>query len=68
MQAEHLAGIYRELARIPQVKAIYWFLLQDLDAPVSGGEDSMGLVATDGRRKPSFEALKAAIQTACQKN
>jgi hypothetical protein len=57
MQAEHLTGIYQEMAKIPQVKAIYWFLLRDMDKAVCGGEDSMGLVSTNGRRKPVFEAF-----------
>jgi polysaccharide biosynthesis protein PslG len=61
MQADHLTGIYRELGKIPQVKAIYWFLLQDLNQAVSGGEDTMGIIASNGRRKPSFDALKQAI-------
>jgi hypothetical protein len=60
MQADHLTGMYRELGKIPQVKAIYWFLLRDLDQAVCGGEDRMGIIATDGRRKPAFEALKKA--------
>ncbi len=57
MQADHLAGIYREMARIPQVKAVFWFLLRDMDKAVCGGEDSMGLLAQDGRRKPAFAAF-----------
>ena len=32
MQAEHLRGINEEMAKIPQVKAIYWFLLRDMDS------------------------------------
>ena len=56
MQAEHLAGIYRGMAKIPEVKAIYWFLLRDMDKSVCGGEDSMGLITTTGRRKPALEA------------
>ena len=59
VQADHLTGMYRELNKIPQVKAIYWFLLRDLKDAVSGGEDSMGVIAFDGRRKPAFRALKA---------
>lgn len=63
MQAEHLTGIYQEMAKIAQVKAIYWFLLRDMDKSVCGGEDSMGLVSTNGRRKPVFEAfVKVAKQ------
>jgi hypothetical protein len=61
MQADHLAGMYRELGKIPQVKAIYWFLLCDLDHAVSGGEDTMGVIASDGRRKPAFRTLVAVI-------
>ena len=61
MQAEHLTGIYGEMAKIPQVKAIYWFLLRDMDKSVCGGEDTMGLISTSGRRKPAFAAfVKAA--------
>jgi hypothetical protein len=60
MQAAHLTGMYRELGRIRQVKAIYWFLLRDLDKPVCGGEDSMGIITADGRRKAAFDALKSA--------
>jgi hypothetical protein len=61
MQAEHLTGIYGEMANIPQVKAVYWFLLRDMDKSVCGGEDTMGLVSTNGRRKPAFAAfMKAA--------
>jgi hypothetical protein len=62
MQAAHLAGIYREISQIPQVKAIYWFLLRDLDKSVCGGEDSMGIITATGRRKPAFDALKQAIK------
>lgn len=58
MQAEHLAGIYRELGAIPEVKAIHWFLLQDMPYSVCGGEDAMGMVARDGRRKPAFEEYR----------
>ncbi len=61
MQAAHLAGMYRELGKIPQVKAIYWFLLCDLDKPVCGGEDSMGVITAAGRRKPAFDVLKTAL-------
>ena len=51
------------MAKIPQVKAIYWFLLRDMDKSVCGGEDSMGLISTNGRRKPAFAAfLKAATK------
>jgi len=57
MQAAHLQGIYRELGGIPQVKAIYWFLLRDMDKSVCGGEDTMGLLSADGRRKPVFAAF-----------
>jgi hypothetical protein len=57
MQAEHLAGIYQEVAKIPQVKAICWFLLRDMDRSVCGSEDSMGLISTTGRRKPAFAAF-----------
>lgn len=64
MQAEHLAGMYRELGKIPQVKAIYWFLLQDLDQAVCGGENTMGLITTNGLRKPAFEAFKRVIRRA----
>ena len=61
MQAEHLTGIYGEMANIPQVKAVYWFLLRDMDKSVCGGEDTMGLVSTNGRRKPAFAVfMKAA--------
>jgi hypothetical protein len=60
MQAQHLSGLYREWGSIPQVKAIYWFLLRDMDKAVCGGEDSMGLITTAGRRKPAFDAFKRA--------
>jgi polysaccharide biosynthesis protein PslG len=60
MQADHLSGMYRELGKIPQVKAVYWFLLRDLDQAVCGGEDRMGVITAGGRRKPAFEALKKA--------
>ena len=63
MQAEHLAGICEEMINVPQVKAIYWFLLRDMDKSVSGGEDTMGLISTTGRRKPAYAAfVKAAKQ------
>ena len=58
MQAEHLAGIYQKTAKIPQVKAIYWFLLRDMDKSVCGGEDTMGLISASGRRKPAFAAFE----------
>lgn len=61
MQAEHLKGVYREIAMIPQVKALYWFHLRDLPGPVCGGEETMGLLAGDHRRKPSFEAYKNLV-------
>jgi len=52
--------MYQELGRMPRVKAIYWFLLRDMDKAVCGGEDSMGLITAAGRRKPAFEAFKRA--------
>jgi hypothetical protein len=58
MQAEHLADIYRELGNIPEVKAIYWFTLRDYGKSICGGEDSMGLLTADGRRKPAFETYR----------
>jgi polysaccharide biosynthesis protein PslG len=58
MQAEHQTGICQEMAKIPQVKAIHWFLLRDMDKPVCGGEGSMGLISTTGRRKPAFAAFE----------
>jgi len=58
MQAEHLNGIYRELSSIPEVKALFWFELRDYPKAICGGEESMGIVATDGRRKPSFDAFE----------
>ena len=57
MQAAHLEGICREPGRIPQVKAVYWFLLRDMDKAVCGGEDTMGLLSADGRRKAAFAAF-----------
>lgn len=60
MQAEHLKGIYRELSAIPEVKALYWFELRDYPKAICGGEESMGLLATDARRKPSFDAYSKA--------
>ena len=59
MQADHLRGIYEELGRIPQVKAIYWFLLRDGPTLLNDGSDSMGLISSDGHRRLSFEAYKA---------
>jgi hypothetical protein len=56
MQAEHLKGIHRELSAIPEVKALHWFELRDYPAAICGGEESMGLLTTGGRRKPSFDA------------
>jgi polysaccharide biosynthesis protein PslG len=61
MQANHLSGIYRELRKIPQLKAIYWFLLRDMDKALLGKEDTMGVVTVNGRRKPVFDALKKAV-------
>lgn len=58
MQAEHLKGIFREIGAIPEVKALYWFELRDYPKAICGGEESMGLLSTDGRRKPSFDAYK----------
>ena len=58
MQAEHLKGVCRELSAIPEVKAIYWFSLRDYPNPICGGEDSMGMIAVDGRRKPAFDAFE----------
>ncbi len=58
MQAEHLQGIYREVGKIPEVKAIYWFELRDYPAAICGGEESMGILAQDHRRKPSFEMYR----------
>lgn len=54
MQAQHLRGICNELSAIPNVKALYWFELRDYPAAICGGEESMGVLTTDGRRKPSF--------------
>lgn len=56
MQAEHLKGIHRELSAIPEVKALFWFTMHDYPKSICGGEDSMGMTAVDGRRKPAFEA------------
>lgn len=56
--AKHLEGIYRELGAIPEVKAIYWFTLRDYPSSICGGEDSMGLIAVDGRRKAAFDAYR----------
>ena len=58
MQAQHLEGIYRELGKIPEVKAIHWFELRDYPKPICGGEESMGILSGDGRRKPSFEMYR----------
>ena len=58
MQAQHLEGIYRELGKIPEVKAIHWFELRDYPKPICGGEESMGILAGDGRRKPSFDMYR----------
>lgn len=58
MQAEHLKGIYRELGKIPEVRAIFWFELRDYPAAICGGEESMGILAQDARRKPSFSAYQ----------
>jgi len=58
MQAEHLRGIYRELGAIPEVKALFWFTLHDYPHSICGGEDTIGMIATDGRRKPAFDAYK----------
>lgn len=57
-QAEHLEGIYRDLGAIPQVKAIYWFTLRDYGKSICGGEDTMGMITFDGKRKPSFDAYR----------
>lgn len=58
MQADHLRGVYREIGRMPQVKAIYWFLLKDGPAYLNDGTDSMGLISSDGHRRLSFETYK----------
>jgi len=58
MQVEHFNGICSELGKIPEVKALFWFALRDYPKTICGGEDSMGMIATDGRRKPIFEAYK----------
>jgi len=57
MQAEHLTGIYRELSAIPEVRALFWFELRDYPKAICGGEESMGMITTDGRRKPAFEVF-----------
>lgn len=57
-QATHLQGIYRELMQIPQVKSVHWFTLRDYPSSICGGEDSMGMITVDGRRKPSFEVYR----------
>lgn len=66
MQAELLRGIYRELRRIPEVKAVYWFTLRDYPAAITGGEHTMGLMAADGRRKPAFAAFQDAVKQAAR--
>lgn len=58
MQAEHLEGIYREVGKIPEVKAVFWFELRDYPAAICGGEESMGILAQDHRRKPSFDMYR----------
>lgn len=55
MQAEQLSGIYGELSAIPEVKALFWFTLHDYPNSICGGEDSMGMIANDGRRKQAYE-------------
>jgi len=64
MQSEHLKGIYTELGKIEQVKAIYWFTLRDYPSAICGGENAMGLLALDHRRKPAFDAFRQAITKA----
>jgi hypothetical protein len=63
MQADHLTGIYRELAKIPQVKLVYWFCLRDWPKVITGGENSMGLLAADNRRKPSYQAFSELVES-----
>lgn len=57
-QAEHLEGVYRELGKIPEVKAIYWFTLRDYGNSICGGETTMGMMTFDGKRKPAFESYR----------
>lgn len=57
-QAAHLEGVYSELGNIPEVAAIYWFTLRDYGSAICGGEDTMGLIAKDDRRKPAFDSYR----------
>ena len=61
-QAAHLTSIYRELDAIPQVKLVYWFCLRDFRQTITGGEQTMGIIAYDGRRKPAFDAFRAVAE------
>lgn len=63
MQAEHLTNTFHEFAKIPEVKAVYWFTLRDYESAICGGEDSMGLMAHDGHRKPAFDAYKKLAES-----
>lgn len=57
MQAKHLVDTFTGLAKIPQVKAIFWLLIRDMEHGVAGGpETSMGLIARNKRPKPAYKA------------
>ena len=59
MQAQHLTDTFTGLAQIPQVKAIFWLLIRDLEHGVAGGpETSMGLITRDKRLKPAYKAYR----------
>lgn len=57
-QAEHLTGVFRELKKLPEVKAVYWFTLRDYGQSILGGENTMGLLTNTGEKKPMFDAYK----------
>jgi hypothetical protein len=55
--------IYRELARIPEVRGIWWYCLLDDGKPSSGFEYHYGLVDAKGAvRSEAFRSLKGLIK------
>lgn len=61
-QAGFLTRLYRDMRAEKQVERIFWFKLRDMKKDLLGGEGSMGLLSHEGRRKPAYDAFKAASE------
>lgn len=61
-QANLLTESYDTLAKIPQVKGVFWFTLRDYPQGICGGEESMGIATNDRKQKPAFQSYQQAVR------